>query len=50
MRALEKHVWPLLAVRKVAPVIDATFPLREAPAAHARIEAAGHIGKIVLTL
>jgi NADPH2:quinone reductase len=50
MRALEKHVWPLLAARKVAPVIDATFPLREAAAAHARIEAAGHIGKIVLTV
>jgi NADPH2:quinone reductase len=50
MQALEKNVWPLLAARRIAPVIDATFPLREAAAAHARIEAAGHIGKIVLTV
>jgi NADPH:quinone reductase-like Zn-dependent oxidoreductase len=32
------------------PVIDSTFPLAEAAAAHARMEASDHIGKIVLTL
>ena len=32
------------------PVIDSTFPLAEAAAAHARMEKSVHIGKIVLTL
>jgi NADPH2:quinone reductase len=49
-RALEEHVIPLLAAGKVRPVIDSTFPLVEAAASHARMEAGAHIGKIVLTL
>jgi len=49
-RALEQTVWPLLAAGKVKPVIDSTFPLREAAAAHARMESSEHIGKIVLTI
>lgn len=49
-RAVETNVLPLLAARKVKPVIDSTFPLREAAAAQARMEAGHHIGKIVLTL
>jgi NADPH:quinone reductase len=31
-------------------VIDSTFKLADAAAAHARMEASAHIGKIVLTL
>jgi NADPH2:quinone reductase len=46
--ALEEKVWPLLASGRVAPVMDSEFPLEEAAAAHARLEAPGHIGKIVL--
>ena len=46
--ALRAHVWPLLEAGKVAPVIDRFFPLAEAAAAHARMEAGDHIGKIVL--
>jgi NADPH2:quinone reductase len=34
----------------VKPLIDSTFPLREVAAAHARMEASSHIGKIVLVL
>jgi NADPH:quinone reductase len=49
-RAVETHALPLIAAGKVRPVIDSTFPLRQASAAHARIEAGDHIGKIVLTL
>ena len=49
-RAVEEHVLPLIAAGKVKPVIDSTFPLREAAAAHARMEASTHIGKIVLTV
>ena len=48
--AVEAKVLPLIAAGRVKPVIDSTFPLREAAAAHARIESSQHIGKIVLTL
>jgi len=46
--ALRAKVWPLLDAGRVAPVMDSTFPLREAAAAHARMEEGAHIGKIVL--
>jgi NADPH:quinone reductase len=49
-RALEERVWPLLATGKVKLVIDSTFPLAEAAAAHRRLETSQHVGKIVLTL
>ena len=49
-RALEAAVWPLLAAGRIRPVIDSTFPLAEAAAAHARMESSQHIGKIVLTV
>jgi NADPH2:quinone reductase len=49
-RALEEKVWPLVAAGKVKPVIDSTYPLRDAAAAHARMESSQHIGKIVLTV
>ncbi len=45
---LEERVWPLLADRRVAPVMDMIFPLREAWRAHERMEEGDHIGKIVL--
>jgi NADPH:quinone reductase-like Zn-dependent oxidoreductase len=46
--ALEDRVWPLLEKRRVAPVLDMIFPLREAWRAHERMEAGEHIGKLVL--
>jgi NADPH2:quinone reductase len=49
-RAVETKVLPLLASGQVKPVIDSTFKLADAAAAHARMEASAHIGKIVLTL
>jgi putative PIG3 family NAD(P)H quinone oxidoreductase len=48
-RAVEKHVLPLVAEGKVRPVIDSTFPLAQAAAAHQRMEASARIGKIALT-
>ena len=45
---LEEQVWPLLADRRVAPVMDMIFPLRDAWRAHERMEEGDHIGKIVL--
>ncbi|WP_371155233.1 NAD(P)H-quinone oxidoreductase [Jannaschia sp. 2305UL9-9] len=47
-QALRDRVWPLLDAGTVAPVMDQTFPLAEAHAAHARMEAGDHIGKITL--
>jgi len=49
-RAVEQHVLPLLASGRVRPVMDSTFALRQASAAHARMETSAHIGKIVLTV
>lgn len=47
-RELEVKVWPLLQGRKVVPVIDMIFPLKDAWRAHERMEESLHIGKIVL--
>ena len=45
---VEAHIWPMIARGAFKVVIDSEFILSEAPAAHWRIEAPGHIGKIVL--
>jgi NADPH:quinone reductase len=42
------NVWPLVEEARLRPVMDRSFPLRDAAAAHARMEAGDHIGKIVL--
>jgi NADPH2:quinone reductase len=47
-RAVEEHVLPLIRAGRARPLIDSTFPLRQAVAAHARMESSAHIGKIVL--
>jgi len=44
------HVWPLVAVGRIVPVMDSEFPMAEAAAAHARMESGAHIGKIVLRI
>jgi NADPH2:quinone reductase len=49
-RAVEQQVLPLVAANKVRPLIDSTVPLAQASAAHARMEASTHIGKIVLVV
>ena len=46
--ALEQQVWPLVESGLVRPVVDTRLPLEEAAAAHARMEAGRHIGKILL--
>jgi NADPH:quinone reductase len=40
----------LIAAGTARPVIDSTFKLGEAAAAHTRMERSEHIGKIVLTI
>jgi NADPH2:quinone reductase len=47
-RTVHDNVWPLFEARKVAPVIDSTFPLARVTEAHARIESDAHFGKVVL--
>jgi putative PIG3 family NAD(P)H quinone oxidoreductase len=45
---IARNAWPLVEQGKLRPVMDRIFPLAEAAAAHARMEAGAHIGKIVL--
>ncbi|MEW4449541.1 NAD(P)H-quinone oxidoreductase [Qipengyuania sp. JC766] len=45
---IEQEAWPLFLDGTLAPVMDESFPLAEAAAAHARMEAGDHMGKIVL--
>ncbi|WP_022680878.1 NAD(P)H-quinone oxidoreductase [Sandarakinorhabdus limnophila] len=45
---LEGVIWPAFEAGRLTPVTDMVFPLAEAAAAHARMEAGTHVGKIVL--
>ncbi|HEX5236843.1 MAG TPA: NAD(P)H-quinone oxidoreductase [Sphingomicrobium sp.] len=45
---IAKTVWPYVEGGRLKPVIDSVFPLADAAAAHARMEAGEHVGKIVL--
>ena len=47
---LRAEVWPLLDSGEIAPVIQDTFDLEDAAAAHAALEAGDHIGKFILTV
>jgi putative PIG3 family NAD(P)H quinone oxidoreductase len=47
---IARTVWPYAEGGRLKPVIDRTFPLEQAAAAHARMESGEHVGKIVLTL
>ncbi len=49
-KQLLKQVWPLLQSGKIKPVIDSTFPLKQADKAHQLMESSQHIGKIILTV
>jgi NADPH:quinone reductase len=42
------NAWPIFTSGELAPIMDQTFPLAQAAAAHARMEKGEHIGKIVL--
>ena len=47
---IAETVWPYVEGNRLKPVMDQSFPLEQAGAAHARMEAGDHIGKIVLTV
>jgi len=47
--ALRRVIWPLLPARDpIVPLVDSLYTLSDAPAAHRKLEASEHIGKIVL--
>ncbi len=48
--ALLREVWPLIEAGTIKPIVDRTFPLAEAQAAHARMKGSAHIGKLLLTV
>lgn len=45
---IHRVVWPHVEAGRLKPVIDRSFPLAEAAAAHAHMEGGDHVGKIVL--
>jgi putative PIG3 family NAD(P)H quinone oxidoreductase len=47
---IRELAWPLVTGGVLRPVMDQTFPLGKAAAAHARMESGAHIGKIVLAV
>ncbi|RDB44907.1 NAD(P)H-quinone oxidoreductase [Halomonas sp. DQ26W] len=48
--ALLAHVWPRLANGEIQPLIDRTWPIDEAEAAHAHIQQDANIGKVLLAV
>jgi putative PIG3 family NAD(P)H quinone oxidoreductase len=47
-RAVENEIWPLIEAGRFKPLIDRSFPLAEAAAAHAYLEGGTHVGKVIL--
>jgi len=47
---VERVVWPWIEAGVLRPIVDRTFPLAEAGAAHAWLEGGGHLGKVILTV
>jgi NADPH2:quinone reductase len=45
---IAQTVWPYVEGNRLKPVMDQSFPLEQAAAAHSRMEAGDHVGKIVL--
>ena len=46
--AFARDVLPLFADGRLRPLVDRSFPIAEADAAHARMQAGEHVGKLVL--
>ncbi|MEV4266303.1 NAD(P)H-quinone oxidoreductase [Kribbella sp. NPDC049584] len=44
------HVWPLIAEKKVRPIVHSTFPLAEVAKAHETLEQSSQLGKVLLTI
>lgn len=48
--AVREHVWPLVEVGRVRPIVHGTYPIEHVRAAHEELESSRHVGKILLTL
>ena len=48
--AVRENIWPQVIAGRLRPVLDQILPLNEAAAAHRRMEAGAHTGKIVLAV
>jgi NADPH2:quinone reductase len=46
--ALKERIWPLIEAGGITPVIHARLPLAEAAEGHRIMDAATHVGKIML--
>ena len=49
-QGLKEEVWPLLEAGTVRPILYKTFPLKDAAGAHAELERADHVGKVMMTV
>jgi NADPH2:quinone reductase len=49
-RGLKDKVWPLLEAGTIRPIIFKTFALKDAASAHAELERADHVGKVMMTV
>jgi len=49
-QGLKDKVWPLLEAGTIRPIIYKTFPLKDAAGAHAELERADHVGKVMLAV
>lgn len=47
-QAVHTHVWPWIKAGKLRPLVDSTYALSDVAQAHARMDAGGHSGKILL--
>ncbi len=50
IQGVRRELWPLIENGQIRPVIDRSFPLREAAQAHRLVEANAHVGKVLLTV
>ena len=48
VKGVRQQVWPLVDAGAIRPIIDRTFPMAQAPAAHRLMESSDHLGKILL--
>jgi len=49
-QGLKEKVWPLLESGVIRPIIFKTFALKDAASAHAELERADHVGKVMMTI
>jgi putative PIG3 family NAD(P)H quinone oxidoreductase len=48
--SVRRSVWPMVADRRVVPVVDRVLPLDQAAEAHRLLAESGHVGKVLLTV